>query len=140
MSVLVNVMTFGPVNFQIIGIIVLIELCLNKTFVSGFQLCRNEVNENFIVDREESVEVSFCFTDSTNEKNHTVVSIKHNGFQFPASHEKVTFNWTTKKNGINNLHIYIFNITDSDLSEWTIQLYDKLKQRISYEKSFKLYS
>ncbi|KAI8779839.1 hypothetical protein BgiBS90_019033, partial [Biomphalaria glabrata] len=103
--------------------------------------CRNYLNDNFMVqDGDKSVEVTFCFTDFQNEINNSEVVIKHNKTEFRVHNEKVTFHWKSKSGGIHSLHIFIFNITESDLTEWVLTLCDIRNQRRMFEKNFYLYT
>uniref|UniRef100_A0A2C9L3X2 Uncharacterized protein n=1 Tax=Biomphalaria glabrata TaxID=6526 RepID=A0A2C9L3X2_BIOGL len=103
--------------------------------------CRNDFNDNYRVqDGDKCVEVTFCFTDFQNPINNIEVVIKHNKTEFRVHNEKVTYHWKTETRDIHVLHIYIFNITESDLTEWLLSLIDKRTQIKCFEKNFKLYT
>ncbi|KAI8779838.1 hypothetical protein BgiBS90_019032, partial [Biomphalaria glabrata] len=99
--------------------------------------CLTSMDTTYIVqDVDTSVEVTFCFVDL--QLNDTEVLIQRNNAELRAAADKVNFHWEQDSHGRFYLKIYIFNITESDITEWTLLLYGTSSRMNYYEKSFVL--
>ncbi|KAK0044354.1 hypothetical protein Bpfe_026265, partial [Biomphalaria pfeifferi] len=99
--------------------------------------CRPSMDTLYVVqDRDESVEVTFCFVDL--QLNDTEVLIQRNNAELIAAGDKVNFHWEQDSHGRFYLKIYIFDIAESDITEWTLLLYSTSSRMNYYETSFVL--
>ncbi|XP_055865465.1 uncharacterized protein LOC106052364 isoform X2 [Biomphalaria glabrata] len=109
-----------------------------ETHITGFKTCKDMMEDsNGLQNNETFEEVTFCFTDIL--VNNVKVMIFHNNTELHTKSDKVTFNWK-ENNSYHFLHIHIYNITDSDLTEWKLILRNKEIETQLYEKSFRLYT